>query len=368
MSDGSDLQSIEGPTTYDRWVAGQGIPLVTGLYVESLSDVTVGDWDRRGARGAIVRLDGCEDRNDAHILELAPGGQTTPERHLYEEFVYVVEGRGSTSIWNNQGAKSTFEWQAGSLFAVPLNTWSQHFNGSGADRARFYCVTTAPLMMNLFHNQDLIFECDFDFTDRFGEANDDFSGNGTTLRSNLHDDRPARWIWDTKFIADVTAIELKDREARGPGAKNIILEIADSSMVGHIGEFPVGRYKKAHRHQAGAHVVILTGHGYSLLWHGDQPKQQVDWRPGSVLVPADKQFHQHFNTGPTPTRLLALRWNGKKYPVFKGDLIDVSTRKGGDQIEYYDEDPAVRRTFEEELAKYGVKPEMDDSLYTPPAD
>jgi mannose-6-phosphate isomerase-like protein (cupin superfamily) len=364
MSDETGLQSIEGPTTYDRWVAEQGVPLVTGVYLEDIRSVEVTDWPRKGGRGAIVRLDGCEDRNDAHVIEIPPGGEINPERHLYEELIYVAEGRGSTTVWNGQGTKSTFEWQKGSVFGIPLNTWSQHFNGSGSERARFYGVTTAPLMMNLFHNQDFIFDLEFDFTDRFGQDNDDFSGAGALYTGKEYKNR----IWDTKFIADTDRIELQAWKERGHGSASVLLEIADSSMCGHVTQWPVGRYKKAHRHQAGAHVVILSGEGYSLLWYGDKPKQRVDWKPGSVLVPANEQFHQHFTTSRTPTRQLALRWSGKKYPVFKPHKIATPTRYGGDQIEFYDEDPEVRKLFAEELSKQGIPNEMHDGLYAEPTE
>jgi hypothetical protein len=34
-------------------------------------------------------------------------------------------------------------------------------------------------------------------------------------------------------------------------------------------------------------------------------------------------------------------------------------KTGGDQIEYEDEDPRIRQTFEDELAKRGVRSQMD---------
>jgi len=46
---------------------------------------------------------------------------------------------------------------------------------------------------------------------------------------------------------------------RGAGSKNRDFWISGSALAPHVSEFPVGTYKKAHRHCQGANVVILTG-------------------------------------------------------------------------------------------------------------
>jgi oxalate decarboxylase/phosphoglucose isomerase-like protein (cupin superfamily) len=288
-------------------------------------------------------------------MEIAPGGKLEPQRQLFEETVFVLEGSGSTTVWNEGGERITFEWGKGSLFAIPINTWHQHFNGSGLRPARYFAVTNAPIIMNLFHNLDFIFNTPFTFDDRF-DARGDFFRDGKFYRDRLGP-KPDT-ILETNFVPDVYTIQLYDHSRRSAGGSNVLFELGNNTMCAHISEFPVGTYKKAHRHGPGAHVVILTGEGFSLLWpDGDEPKR-VNWRPGSVVVPPNNWFHQHFNTGADPARYLAMRWGSRKYALdaefAKADGTDVSVAQGGNQIEFPDEDRRIHQMFEADLARAGA--------------
>jgi quercetin dioxygenase-like cupin family protein len=354
QADENALETLEKVDAYNQWQRDQGVPVVTGFYIQDLNTVEVAPWPRKGGRGAIVNLEGTGGVNDCHVVQIAPGGSSNPERHLYEEMVYVLSGRGSTSIWYDGVNKQTFEWGAGSLFAIPLNAWYQHFNGSGSDPARYMSVTNAPTIINLFHNTEFVFDNTFAFTDRFAGDDGYFSGQGKLYK---------RRILETNFVPDTRSIQLHAWKERGGGGTNVMLELAQNSMGAHISEFQVGTYKKAHRHGPGAHVVILDGVGYSLLWKnlGDE-RMKCDWRPGSVVVPPEDWFHQHFNTGPQPARYLALRFSGTKYrqpaQSQRGEGADVSVKEGGWQIEYEDEDREIHRVFESEATSHGAKCRM----------
>jgi len=133
-------------------------------------------------------------------------------------------------------------------------------------------------------------------------------------------------------------------------------------MGAHISEFPVGTYKKGHRHGPGAHVIILTGQGYSILWPEGEEMKRVDWKPGSVVVPPDRWFHQHFNSGANPARYLALRWNNWRFRFMRSQDGEggtfTSVKLGGGQIEFEDEDPQIHRDFEAAMKAVGARCNM----------
>ena len=96
-------------------------------------------------------------------------------------------------------------------------------------------------------------------------------------------------------------------------------------------------------------------------------KVRVDWQDGTLFVPPDRWFHQHFNTGEGSAKYMATTWIGGKYFV-KGmggggrthRLNTVSFHAGGNMIDYPDEDPAIREMFEAELKNHGVNIRMPD--------
>lgn len=342
--------------TYEEWQAKQDIPVITGFFIPDINAAELSYWDLKGGPATFVMLEGAGGTNDAYICEIPPGGKLKPQRHMYEEMVYITQGHGATTVWQRDGRKHSFEWGPGSLFAMPLNADYQHFNSSGSEAVRYYAVTNCCFVMNLFHSVDYIFNSDYAFTDRFDAEGDDyFSGDGEIF---------GRFFMTTNFVPDTLTLGLADYSERGKGSTNMKFDLAGNTMGAHISEFPVGTYKKCHRHGPGAHVVILSGQGYSNLWLDGSEPQRVDWKPGSVVVPPDQWFHQHFNSGATPARYLALRWNNWRYrfmkPQSRAHETFISIKEGGSQVEFEDEDPAIHKDFEAAMKKVGAKCAMGD--------
>ena len=365
MSEANNIKLLLDP--YGDWAKGEGVPVVEDFGVD-LHAVETQAWPRYDLQGAIVHLKGRGDFVSIFIHELPPGANSSPQRHLYEEVVFVLSGRGSTTVETHDGRKHAFEWGTNSLFALPLNARYQHFNGSGGEPARLACVTDLPLLLNLFHDESFIFDNAAHFLQRTGQERY-FSGEGDFIPV-----RPGRHMWETNFIPDLSAFELKKWGQRGAGSSNMKFILADGTMHAHSSEMPVGTYKKGHRHGADFHVFAVTGHGYSLLWYeGDEDFERVDWRHGVVFAPPDMMFHQHYNTSPNPARYLAVALGSLRYPfttekrkVFAG--VDVNVRDGGCQIEYGDQDPRIHEIYLSELGKYGVESKMgehiDESAFT----
>jgi quercetin dioxygenase-like cupin family protein len=355
------LQRSEGRVLpYEQWKKDEGLPSYHGFWIENLYDLELTPWESRGGTGAFVNLEGTCGFNDAYVYELAPKESSNPIRHIYEETVFLLKGQGATTVWIDGKSKQTFEWRERSFFSIPINAYHQYHNLSGTEPARFVAITAAPRVINSFRNREFVFENPFVFRELYdGEA------------SYFQETEPpvGRRAWNTNYVGDVMA--------RGPVAvigegedrprttrmstgfvsvnQSLSFSMVNSTIAAHSSSWPTGTYKPSHRHGPGIHIVILAGQGYTLMWQEGLPVQRYDWKPGSLLVPPDGWFHQHFNAGAEPVMFLAIgsendapRPSGQPYYIFR------STKDGGDRIFYEDEDPAIHSDFEAALAKVGV--------------
>jgi gentisate 1,2-dioxygenase len=85
---------------------------------------------------------------DAYMQIIPPGSRSGKHRHLAEECLYVLEGKGydlhqdcdveitDDFHWKPQDKVQRFEWEAGDVVYVPPNTIHQHFNADQDRPAR----------------------------------------------------------------------------------------------------------------------------------------------------------------------------------------------------------------------------------------
>ena len=86
-----------GIDSYQEWLKAEGLRVVEGLAIDC-TQVETAEWPRVGTRAAALHLDGRGDFCDMLLFDLGPGKATLPQRHVYEEVIYVVEGLGSTQL------------------------------------------------------------------------------------------------------------------------------------------------------------------------------------------------------------------------------------------------------------------------------
>lgn len=89
---------------------------------------------------------------DAYMQIIPPCSKSGKHRHLAEECLYVLEGRGydlhqdcdveitDTYHWTPQAEVKRYEWEAGDVIYIPPNTIHQHFNADPDKPVRLISV------------------------------------------------------------------------------------------------------------------------------------------------------------------------------------------------------------------------------------
>jgi quercetin dioxygenase-like cupin family protein len=351
-----EVQEWRSP--YEEWKATQGLPTLHGLAVQNIFTEELAPWPQRNGSGVFINLDGTGGFNDTYLFELAPKQSSAPIKHIYEETVFILNGRGATTVWIDAGKKQTFEWQTYSYFAIPPNATYQHHNLSADEPARYVGMTAAPRVIDTFKNLEFVFSNPFVFADRFNGEDGYFQEKPREMGR--------RGPWETNFVADVMDASVRRTHLEGQswnraiGGFGTAFSMVNSTVRSHSSGWAIGTYKKAHRHGPGIHVLILKGEGYSMMWQEGRAVERINWGPGSMFVPPEMWFHQHFNTSPEPVLFLAIGWGTEKPKLGGKQYVYISTTLGGDQIEWDEEDPAVHRDYEAELKAKGIECTMGD--------
>lgn len=364
---------------YDLFMEYEGIPIFRDIGVSRVQNLPLAAWKRTGGRGTYIQLHGTEGKWGCYLVEVPGAGALNAEKHLYEEIFYVVDGRGSTEVWLDSDRKRhTFEWQAGSLFSIPLNAWHRIVNASSGP-ALLLGGTTAPNVLNLLNSMDAVFNCPLEFRDRFSGADDFYMA-----RDDIEPD-PVRGLAmrRTNFIPDIVNCDLPLDNRRSPGYRRIEPFMTGNSFYLWIAQHENGRYSKAHAHTSAAVLICLKGKGYTYTWPehlGVTPwkdgkselVKRVDYEPVGMVSAAPggaRWFHQHFGVSKDPLRLTA--WFGPNSPGREpgppGELhIDYTAMditEGGTSIPYWMEDPFVRKEYETTLERAGAQNRMDPQFY-----
>ncbi len=309
-------------TPYDLFMEAEEIPIYRDIGVSKVQNLPLKPWPRMGGRGSYIQLHGTEGKWGSYVVEVPGAGALNPEKHLYEEIYLVVEGRGSTEVWlEGDSKRHIFEWQKGSLFSIPVNAMHRIVNASSAP-ALLLGGTTAPNLMNLINDAGAIFDCPYQFRDRFSGADDFYK-----YKDDIEPD-PVRGLAmrRTNFIPDIVNCDLPLDNRRSPGYRRVEPLMTGNSFYLWIAQHENGHYSKAHAHTSAAVLICLKGKGYTYTWpeqlgltpwkdgKADQVKR-VDYEQVGMVSAAPggaRWYHQHFGASKEPFRLTA--WFGPHNP------------------------------------------------------
>ena len=345
----------ESYSAYDRWLVSQDVPVYTGYYVEDAREIERGWWSLRGCPAAMLNLVGHQGVTEAHLLEVPPGETLPPFRMAIEEVIYVMEGQGMATVWAEGHPKISFEFGKHALFRIPSNYTYQLSNARGDQSTLTMHMTYLPLAMTTNPDPNFYFNNTYiDTTEMYDEEGGFFSKEARAVMDN------GRMHWHGNFFPDLTVWD-KLTAYGGPGrmayAGGIVFP--NSSHRPGLMVLPSRRYRAAHRHGPGVTIIgIQEAQGLVVMWPEGGEKVVVPWKEGSIFVPPNMWYHMHINTGASENRQLRI------FPP--RPIMNYSFEDSKQQIPFTEEDPWIKKMFEEELAKNGLTSLMPEEAFTNP--
>ncbi|MDP2729065.1 MAG: cupin domain-containing protein [Dehalococcoidales bacterium] len=365
------------PQFYELFMKEEGIPIYGGLGVYDSRQLPMAPWKRMGGKGTFIELDGQAGYFGMYAVEIPAGGVLNPERHIYEETIFVIEGRGSTEVWREGSSKKqTFEWQTGSVFAPPLNVWHRLVNATSSP-ALVVATTGAPNVMKLFPSRNFVFNNATEFMERYDESENYFKPS-----DEIEGSEKVMASLRTNLVPDVASCYIPRSNTRAPGQGQLSLKLSGNTFLTNgVFEYPSGRYSTGHCHAAGRVLICLKGKGYSLNWDsklGKRPWEagkghlvnRQDYIPGGFVTAAPGNgdwFHQHFSVAKESMRVIRL---GSTNQLDEGPGEEIELPGGGiflgpgrHIIFYPEEDPQILKDYKAALAQEGVEFDMPESVY-----
>jgi hypothetical protein len=199
----------ERKSAFLDWCDKDGLSVIGGYGVEDLKNAPLRYWERLGGPAAYCHLEGSQGFVGVLIAEIAAGKSLKPLRHMYEEQILILTGRGATQFWSGAHREpSPWSGKPAAFFRRPLNVQHQHHNGSASEPVRFATANNLPLVMNLYKSADFVFNVPYEFSDRSAGQKDFFNSD---LKPGEEEDRVVN------FIADLNAVTLDPHPERGVG-------------------------------------------------------------------------------------------------------------------------------------------------------
>ena len=92
---------------YEAYMEEEGIPVFEAVAgVDDVTDLPRKPWARMGGSGTFIQMvSTIQAERGIYIAEIPGGGALNPEKHLYEEAILILQGRGVTEVWQEGSPK-----------------------------------------------------------------------------------------------------------------------------------------------------------------------------------------------------------------------------------------------------------------------
>lgn len=234
-----------------------------------------------------------------HLGEM-PGERNIGHRHVDEALIFTVTGSGHSVLYQADNTTSWppqhyVEWQEGSLIAIPVNAYHQHFNAEpNVKPVRQLAIKNVPTLRKVFNSREIIYANPFRFYDRYHDEPDYF-----TLS-----ERVGVRQWRANFIKNLRTFPLDPWPERGEGVSATFFDMAgNQTLRPHVTELAAGGRTAPHRHLREELIYVLRGQGYTRIWQGEGPAAGdseviLEWQAGDLFSPPLNTWHEHVNADP----------------------------------------------------------------------
>ncbi len=243
-------------------------------------------------------------------------------RHLIDAVICILQGHGYSII---DGVR--YDWGPGDFMCVPTFAWHRHVN-LGDEPVAYVAGTSTPYSQSIgvsIHEDERYPEY-WVFAQKSEEARTTLIPGGAEAPSVIPgsqsvsefrgDQGLAAYLYEQQV--DFAVAEEKRRRLGRVVVRGSDLEFGQTRMgslayiidsrLGFntkvmstvLAEIPSGKRSGAHRHLYEEVNYVLSGEGYSII-----DDRRFDWKAGDALSIPVFAWHQYFNTGSEPVRILS---------------------------------------------------------------
>ena len=238
--------------------------------------------------------------------------KTLGHRHTVEAVIHWLTGKGYSIVDGKR-----YDWEAGDFICVPIFAWHRHVN-LGDEPAMHVASTTGPLYMGI---GQAVYE-DERYPEYWiyaqqgedalrtlipGGAIEAVENDAKTQAGRLYAEQVA-FAFNEEHRRRQSRVLVRGSELRfEQTAMGNVAYVVDNRIGFHVkalstvvAEIPIGKRSGAHRHLYDEIDYVLSGNGKCII-----NDQSFEIKKGDTLAIPVFAWHQYFNTGDAPLRILA---------------------------------------------------------------